>query len=104
MAEPTSISHSRCYNHPTREAVALCTVTGRPYCRECIVEHKGKMVAAEVVAELLAEREDSGERWWKGGLRWMVAGLSFLVLWYGFYLLGRILLNIPGRFHEGNFW
>ena len=104
MADTLSISRSRCYNHPTREAVALCTVTGKPYCRECIVEHEGKMVAAHVVADLLAEPEQTSDSRWKRGRQWLVSGISLLVLWYGFFLLGRLLLSIPSRFHEGNFW
>lgn len=62
------------------------------------------MVAAHVVADLLAEQETSGNTRWKGVLQWLVSGISLLVLWYGFFLLGRILLSIPSRFHEGNFW
>ncbi len=104
MPETLPLSRSRCYNHPTREAVALCTVTGKPFCRECIVEHEGRMVSAEVVAGLLKKKDGPTRVWWKTPFQWCATALSFLLLCYGFYLLGRILLQIPARFHEGNYW
>ncbi len=30
--------------------------------------------------------------------------LGFVALWWCFYLLGQLLLAIPGAFHEGALW
>lgn len=62
------------------------------------------MVSAEVVAELLHQEEGPTRIWWKAPFQWGATALTFLLLWYGFYLLGRILLQIPARFHEGSYW
>lgn len=101
---PKTVSSARCYNHPTREAVAICTVTGHPYCRECIVEHEGRMVSAAVVAELLSRVPEKKRPWHLPLRRILVSAAGLLLLAYGFYLLGRILLAIPSRFHDGLFW
>jgi hypothetical protein len=43
-----------------------------------------------------------------GRFRVLMAALQgaagFLLLWYAFFLVGRMLLNIPSSFHEGTFW
>lgn len=103
-APRTPLAQARCYNHPAREAVAICTVTGNPFCRECIVEHEGKMVSAEIVAQCLPVAEEAKSSWRGAALRALLSALALLLLAYGFYLLGRILLAMPNRFHEGVLW
>lgn len=98
---PQPVARMRCYNHPLREAAALCTVTGKPFCRECIVEHEGRMVSAAVVAELLAKKEKKAGGWWAGAVSWLVAGCSLFLIVWAFMLLGKILTSLPHAFHEG---
>ena len=33
----------QCTNHPQMEAAGMCTYCGKPFCKDCLVEVKGKM-------------------------------------------------------------
>ncbi len=45
----------RCWHHPTREAVVRCPGCSRFYCRECVVEHLGRMMCSDCVAAKQAD-------------------------------------------------
>jgi hypothetical protein len=93
-----------CLNHHEREAVARCPGCGHFYCRECISEHDDRIICAACLRKLLrpAEKKHSP------ALRWLVRaaafGFSLMIGWLAFYLVGRILLNIPTSFHNGTIW
>ena len=48
------LSAQRCFNHAGREAVARCPECSRYFCRECISEHRGRVVCAGCLASLSA--------------------------------------------------
>jgi hypothetical protein len=86
-------------NHPVREAAARCLSCQNYFCRECVTEHRGRLICTKCLAILSAAAPAR-----KSSLRWLVSGLSaaaaLLLLWFGFYLVGRLLLTIPSSFHE----
>ncbi len=47
----------KCYYHPDREAVAVCSVCGKPLCAECAQEYKGKVYCKECLAKVKEEEE-----------------------------------------------
>ncbi len=93
----------RCFNHNQREAAARCPECGNYFCRECITEHREKMLCAQCIQknykELLKRRSFMvlAAQLFQG-----IAG--FILLWLLFYFLGFILLKIPTSFHEGAIW
>ncbi|HTZ18365.1 MAG TPA: hypothetical protein VMB78_07985 [Dissulfurispiraceae bacterium] len=97
------ISGRRCGNHPTREAVALCTGCGRSFCRECITEHDDKMFCASCLEKF---RQTSSSR--SFNLRDLfTAGTALagvFITWLAFYYFARILISIPTPFHDGTIW
>ena len=98
-----AITHQRCRNHAQREAVARCPECKRYFCRECVTEHDHRVVCSSCLAKLVAGPRD--KRWRIGGV--LQAGqfaLGLFVLWSCFYVLGRILLNVPSDFHAESFW
>lgn len=98
----SAISAKRCFNHARREAVARCPVCGKFFCRECVVEHDGRMICARC---LLPGREHRRKgRFLTGILRAFQLLTGLLVLWLAFFLMGRALLNLPSSFHEGTLW
>ena len=93
----------RCARHVSREAAARCPACGEFFCRECVVEHAGKLLCASCLAKITDSREHRRER--LAGA-WRVAGTlaGVLALWLALYGLGALLLKIPPEFHDGTIW
>lgn len=87
----------RCRNHAAREAVVRCTSCRGYFCRECVVEHRGRMMCAACVSAppAGAPREKSRTA------AWLVLGAGGLLLaWLIFYYLGALLARIPSDFFD----
>jgi hypothetical protein len=99
----STLALQRCLHHVEREAVARCTSCTEHFCRECIVEHEGRVICSECRGKLL---QKTGRR--TGFGKHVAAGLhltiSIFVLWFSIYLFGKTLLLIPSSFHEGDVW
>lgn len=46
-----------CANHEGVEAVGMCTYCGKPFCKECLVEVKGKMYCKEDLDKVFDENK-----------------------------------------------
>jgi hypothetical protein len=87
----------RCWHHPSREAVVRCPECARFYCRECVIEHLGRMICSDCVANKTAA--STAGRF--PTLRWSVfAAGGFLLAWVIFYYLGVALARVPSAFFE----
>lgn len=98
-----SLTLQRCFNHAVREAAACCPECGRFFCRECITEHDDRVLCAACVKKLAAVPFTKRGAF-VGVLRVVQLSVSFLIVWACFQLLGRGLLAIPGKFHDGTVW
>lgn len=97
-------NRQRCYHHPDRETVARCPSCERFFCRECVTEHDDRMLCVSCLAGLSGRRQRGSTRWIASALT-AIQGLGgLLMLWYAFYLVGKMLLAIPHEFHEGTIW
>jgi hypothetical protein len=88
----------RCVLHPDREAAVRCPGCERFYCRECVTEHRGRMMCSHCVARFAAPSARKSSV----GMMWIllcVGGLLFS--WMLFYYLGMALARIPSSFHGG---
>ena len=45
----------KCTNHPEREADGMCTYCGKPFCKDCLVEVKGRMYCKDDLGNVLDE-------------------------------------------------
>ena len=91
-----ALIHQRCWHHADREAVVRCPQCRRYYCRECVVEHEGRMVCAACI-----ERGGDASAAGSGAALWTVFGVcGFLLAWMVFYYLGMALGRIPSDFFE----
>src|SRR6185369_13665880 len=82
----------RCVRHPSREAAARCPSCQEFFCRECVVEHEGKLLCAACLARLVAPKQERSRQWAKARQSLAVlAGL--LVLWFTFQELGTVLMR-----------
>jgi len=91
-----ALAHQRCFEHAQREASSRCPRCKRYFCRECVVEHQGRITCTSCLKELAAKPDGRGKR-----ASVLFAMLGFLLAWFVFYGLGRLLLLIPAKFHEG---
>ena len=98
-----ALAHQKCFEHSYREASSQCLQCKRYFCRECVVEHAGKLLCASCLAKITDSREHRRER--LAGA-WRVAGTlaGVLALWLALYGLGALLLKIPPEFHDGTIW
>jgi len=94
--------HERCFNHPSREAVARCLECSRVFCRECVTEHDDRVICASCLQAKVRSRTAARSRFLVP-VRTMQFLASLLVAWTFFYLLGRFLISIPTSVHEGTF-
>ena len=49
-----------CTNHPDVEAQGMCAYCGKPFCKECLVEVKGRMYCKEDLGNVLDEAKQTG--------------------------------------------
>lgn len=49
----------KCTNHPEIEAEGMCTYCGKPFCKDCLVEVKGKMYCKADLGNVLDEAKQS---------------------------------------------
>lgn len=98
-----ALTHQRCFNHATREAVARCPECSQFFCRECVTEHEDRVICSACLKKLarvpLFQRPA-----FAGGLRAAQCLLGLFVGWFFFYLIGATLVKLPTAFHEGTLW
>ncbi len=49
----------KCIKHPEIEADGMCTYCGKPFCKECLVEVKGRMYCKDDLGNVLDEAKQS---------------------------------------------
>jgi len=93
-----TISRARCTNHGTRQASGICPSCSRPFCRECLTEHAGRLTCASCLRR--AEPVEQLKSRWKRAITTpaMLVG-ALLASWFIFYLLGTSLekMSAPAR-------
>jgi hypothetical protein len=96
----SGLIHQRCWHHSTREAVVRCPECRLFYCRECVIEHQGRMLCADCVARL--DLVPGMTRGRLRGLFWTASAVGGILLaWLIFYYLGVTLARIPSEFFGG---
>ncbi len=93
----------RCVRHAAREAAARCPGCGEFFCRECVVEHDGRLLCATCLARAAAGRR-SGRQRLAVIRRAATTIVATLVLWLLFYGVGAFLVRIPPDVHDGTIW
>ncbi len=48
-----------CTNHPEVEAQGMCAYCGKPFCKDCLIEVKGRMYCKEDLGNVLDEAKQS---------------------------------------------
>jgi len=89
----SSLARQRCLQHPDREAAYRCPVCKRHYCRECGVEHDGRMLCAACLKKLASNVRTTSARW-MAILSLAAPFLGFMIAWLFFFGLGQLLLTL----------
>ena len=106
----TPLRARRCVRHVEREAAGSCRECHGDFCRECLVEHEGRLLCATCLTQVLSAgavlQDQAKDRRSAAPAFWRVLGTlgSFLMLWLLFCLFGRLLLKVPANFHENTLW
>lgn len=98
------LSRQRCLVHNEREAVARCSACTHFFCRECIVEHEGKMICSTCLRKSTGQKEKKTVRKPGRVLPGLFLFVSVFFLWSMFYSMGRSLLRMPNEFHSSTIW
>jgi hypothetical protein len=97
------IHAQRCARHPAREAAARCPGCGGFFCRECVVEHEGRLLCSACLAKQEAGGGSRRGRW-LAVRRQLALAAAVFAAGLVFYALGSVLLSVPPAFHEGTIW
>jgi hypothetical protein len=95
--------HQRCYRHRQREAAARCLGCERFFCRECVTEHRGRVLCSDCLTKG-PDASPGADSKSVLVLRFLQFAGGSLLIWFVFYLLGYLLLSIPSAFHDGTIW
>lgn len=98
-----SLALQKCLNHPAREAAARCVECAGNFCRECVVEHDGRLLCAACLRKA-TKPSAFREVWLKKALAFVQTAVALIFLWMAFFTLGKTLVAIPSSFHEGELW
>jgi hypothetical protein len=98
-----NLHERQCLHHAEREAVARCPECRQFFCRECVAEHDDRVVCAACLRKILRlpERKKTS---FAPLARVVAVSFSWFTAWLAFYWLGKILLRIPTKFHDGSLW
>ncbi len=102
----SSFATRKCVRHTEREAVARCPSCGGDFCRECIVEHDGRVLCATCLAKTVATTGAAkpSAAWLRRSGDVAVTAACVLLLWVAFYGFGQFLKALPPQLHEGTVW
>ena len=50
----------KCTNHPELEADGMCAYCGKPFCKDCLVEVKGRMYCKQDLGNVMDEAKQQG--------------------------------------------
>lgn len=102
----STLAARKCVRHTEREAIARCPSCGGDFCRECIVEHGGRVLCAACLAK--EAKTDTaharGNAIVRRAVDAVVTAAGVLALWLAFYALGQFLKALPPDLHEGTVW
>ncbi|MBI2513842.1 MAG: rhomboid family protein [Opitutae bacterium] len=102
----STLAARKCVRHTGREAIARCPSCGGDFCRECIVEHGGRVLCAACLAKEAKPPAAAprGRAFVRATSDTLLTLASVLALWIAFYAFGQFLKALPPDLHEGTVW
>jgi hypothetical protein len=78
--------------------VSLCVECRRAYCRECVVDHDGRLICAACLVRLRAPSA-GGSRALQRTFSAAGMAVTLLLCWIVFYMAGRLLMTAEPEHH-----
>lgn len=101
----STLAARKCVRHVEREAIARCPSCDGDFCRECIVEHDGRVLCAPCLAKIAVPVAAPRSSTFARRARDVAAtALGVMVLWVAFYAGAQFLKLLPPTVHEGTVW
>ena len=94
----------QCAHHPARPASARCPSCRQSFCRECVVEHDGRIICADCLGKIMAAPARRRRRLIIPIFPAIQALVAVAALWCLFFLLAAALRRIPADVHKGIIW
>ena len=79
--------------------MSLCVECRRAFCRECVVDHDGRLICAACLARLRAPAA-RGSRALQQTLSSAGLAVTLLLCWIVFYMAGRLLMTAEPAHHS----
>lgn len=51
----------KCTNHPEREAEGMCVYCGKPFCKDCLIEVKGKFYCKDDIGNVIDDAKNTSQ-------------------------------------------
>lgn len=97
----TAALENRCWNHEGREAVCRCPECGRSFCRECVSEHRSRLLCAGCLASAAGPRQSR-----RSPLRPLAIGLlavaGIVLAWMVLFGAGESMLILAERAEQAS--
>jgi len=84
------LARARCTNHESRQASGLCPSCRRPFCKECLTEHDGRLTCAACLRRA-ATLQAGGGAWKKRLATPALLVAALFASWFFFYAAGSTL-------------
>ena len=95
MARRTNLQFNKCFNHMDRESVAICLECKEHFCRECIIDHEGRMLCASCIDKVTVKDEKKKDNVFLKAFSYTL--FSFVLLSIIFFIFYSFLFSITSR-------
>jgi len=85
-----TLARARCTNHELRQASGVCPSCQRPFCKECLTEHDGRLTCASCLRRAAPAARVRGA-WKKRLAAPAMLAAALLASWFFFYAAGSSL-------------
>lgn len=92
MSSAAGFYRQRCFHHEAREAVCRCLGCSHSFCRECVVDHDGRLMCASCLQARSGPAAAPSRMRSLRSLVYAFAGV--LAAWIFFYTAGRVVVSI----------
>jgi hypothetical protein len=104
MTAPLDLPDLQCTRHAGRPAAARCPQCRRFFCRECVAEHRGRLLCAECLDDATRSIAPSQPGWGQALGKGLALIFALTLVWMFWSWAGWQLARWQHATHEGALW